>query len=110
MRAATVLVRTAAKVALAAHRCGGRMRGRAFGRVRYPEEIDAQVLANLEAHLGAVAQQILGAPDEREPQQPDLRHDAVEVLVEEQQRGAEQRPVQILHLRLGHVSDLRENT
>lgn len=109
MGGAAVLVRTAPKVALTAHGGGGRMggcRGSSLGRVRYAEEIDAQVLADLKAYLGAVAQQILGAPDQGEPQQPDLWHDAVEVLIEEQQRRAQQGPVQILHFRLSHVCDL----
>lgn len=112
MRCAAVLVRiaAAAKVALAAHGGGERMRCAALGRVRYSEEIDAQVLADLQADLGAVAQQILGAPDEGEPQQPDLRDDAVEVLVEEQQPGAEQRPVQVIHFRFGHVGNLGDLT
>lgn len=101
MRGATVFI--GSQVTLTAHRAAG---DRTLWAIRYSEQIDAQMLTDLQAHLGTVAQQILRAPGERKPKQPHLGQNTIEVLIEEQQCRTQQRPVQILHLRLGHVRDL----
>lgn len=99
----------------------------AVGRIWYPEQFDLQVIADLKAdlkqglinsmsllstalhlsrplsHLNAVPHHVDGAPDQSKPENDALRQKVVEILVQEQQQRAQQTPVQVVHLALGHV-------
>lgn len=57
----------------------------------------------MSAHLNTIPHHVDGAPDEREPEHNSLRQKVVEILVEEQQQGTQEPPVQVMHLALGHV-------
>lgn len=68
------------------------------------EDADAQVRRDLVADAHAVAHQIEERENQRNPQHQIFVDEAVEVLIEKQQAGAQKRHVVKSHLTLGHVS------